>query len=574
MDSSAIPTDGPETVLGQAARRLKLRHSRTYVARAVASHPQPSSLLALVEVAKDLGIKVTPGRTEASELDGLTSPTIVHFDGAQGGGFGVFEGATDEGYRVWDSLHGVHVVARDAFLARWTGIVALLEREGAGAAEKGYLRNRLTEIVFSGYDPPALVANRAATLLRILFGALVIALLALSVSALNAQDRPAAIAVALLSLMGLGVTMVTAISIGAQEGSLSDRICARGKLVDCHSVLSSRYSRIFGISLSDIGVAFFGSVVMLAATGATGAPWVWPLLTLVYLASVPLSLVLVGVQVAMRQLCTLCLAVHTVNLSAATISWLWLRPGQWSVRGIATALLLMALYFCLLLFLAIPYFRKHQGLRVMVGKYRRISGSPFASLAEVLTEPEAALSVDDCAVALGGGTAEHEVVVFVHPSCGKCDPVLQQVWGLAQSGLVNAAVGLAPKDPEEPDRRACAAVVAAGLAHGPETLVGGYAAAKKRLRSMLHEDPVATLAEELSLEPASIEARLEEARRRTAGAEALVDEHAEGTPAVFFNSRLFRGELNHLVFLLQQHPELLAPTRVTAARASQEAPSS
>ena len=80
MASSRIPNDGPETALGHAVRRLRVRHSRTFVARAVASHPQPTSLLALVEVARDLGLEVTAGRAEPSALADTTSPAIVHFD--------------------------------------------------------------------------------------------------------------------------------------------------------------------------------------------------------------------------------------------------------------------------------------------------------------------------------------------------------------------------------------------------------------------------------------------------------------------------------------------------------------
>jgi uncharacterized membrane protein len=488
----------------------------------------------------------------------------VHFGGADGGGFGVLEAVTADGFKVWDSLNGLHVIERDVFLKEWSGVVALIERgEGAGAPEKGYVRNRITELVFSGYDPPALIGNRAASLLRVIFGALVVALVVLGVIALPTHDRAAAGAVALLSLVGLMVTIVTGVSIGAQDSSLSDRICARGRFVDCHSVLSSRYSRILGIPLSDIGIAFFGSVVLLIATGAIadgGA--VWPVVGLLYAASVPFSLTLVGVQIAMRQLCTLCLAVHIVNISAAAISWIWLRPEEWALGDVVPSLVLVALYFCLLLFLAIPYFRKHQGLRVLAGMHRRISGSPFASLAEILTEAPAALIAAECAVALDGPRAEHELAVFVHPSCGKCDPVLQQVRALAQAGMVTAHVGLAPKDPEESDRRACSAVIAVGLAHGPNRLVEAYAAAKKRLRALITGDPVEILTGELTIPRAPIDEALDEARRRTHRAEELVDAHAEGTPALFFNSRLYRGELAHLVFLLEHHPDLLAPTRL------------
>src|SRR5690242_12165339 len=118
MDRTGIPTDGPESALERIARRLHLHYSNTYVARAVARHPQPSSLLALVEVAATLGLKVTPGRTEVSELAGIEGPAIVHFDG----GFGVLESVSDEGFKVWDSRRGAHVIDRERFLQFWSGI--------------------------------------------------------------------------------------------------------------------------------------------------------------------------------------------------------------------------------------------------------------------------------------------------------------------------------------------------------------------------------------------------------------------------------------------------------------------
>ena len=563
MDSSGIPTDGPETVLGQVARRLRLRYSRTFVARAVARHPRSNSLLALVEVGKELGMKATAGQTDASALGELPVPMIVHFNGVQGGGFGVLEGVTADGCKVWDNTNGSHMIDRGVFLEHWSGIVATVERaESAGVREKGYLRNRVTEVVFSGYEPPAVVGHKGAAILRATLGALLAILLILAIAAQPVGDRPAAAVITLLSVVGLMVTIVTGVSIGAQDSTLSDRICARGRFVDCHSVLSSRYSRLFGVSLSDIGIAVFGAILLLIATGAVAIQdtGVWPVVALVYAASVPLSVILVGVQISMRQLCTLCLAVHAVNVMGAAVAWFWFRPGGRSFGDLVAPGLLLALYLFLILFLVIPYFRKHQGLRVLAGMHRRISGSPFASLAEILTEKPTGLLADLHGVPLGGPGTEHELVVFVHPSCGKCDSVFGEVRALVAGGLVRAYVGLAPKDPEEADRHACSAVVAVGLVLGPERLIEAYAAAKKQLRTLMTEDPVPILAAELSVSEAPVAEAIDAARRIVDRAEGFVDEHAEGTPAVFFNSRLYRGELGHLAFLLQHHPNLLAET--------------
>ena len=562
MDSPRIPADGPEAALARVARRMRLRYSRTHVARALAAHPQPNSLLALVETGPRLGLKLTPGKTEASELDDLGGPTIVHFTGknGDGGGFGVLEGVSADGFKVWDSRAGMQLLDREAFLQNWSGVVALVERgTEQGTPETGYLRTRLIEVFFNSIDPPALVGSKAATLLRAGMGALLAVSLTLSLLEVPAGDRVPAAAIMILSVIGLAVTIVTGISIAAQNSPIADRICSRGKYVDCHSVLSSRYSRIMGIPLSDIGIAMFGSILLLFATGAVADQTrVLPLIAAVYAATVPFSLLLIGVQVAMRQLCTLCLAVHTVNLTSALIAWLWLRPARWSFGEVAPVALLLALYFVLLLLLAIPYFRKHQGLSVIAGMHRKISSSPFAALAEILTDPPLELSASECAVALEGPAALHELTIFVHPSCGKCDSIFREVRAFVEAGLVEAHVGVAPKDPDETDRRACSAIVAVGLVD-PTRMAEAYGAAKKNLRAMTTADPVEVLATELSIARSSIEASMAEARQRVDQGEAFVDAHAEGTPAVFIDTRLYRGDLTHLAFLLQQHPDLLEP---------------
>lgn len=561
MDSSGIPTDGPETILGQAARRLKLRYSRTFVARKVAGHRQPSSLLALVETANELGMKATAGQMDPEDLDDLSGPTIVHFSGVEGGGFGLLEKVDGNAITIWDSVHGLHQVDRKSFLAHWSGIVALIEPgDDPGPRETGYLRNRATEFIFSGYEPPAVVGSRAANFLRALFGVLLVAVVVLAVAKLPDDVTAPAAVLTLLTLIGLGVTVVTGISIGAQDSSFSSKVCGGGKYVNCQSVLSSRYSRIFGIPLSDLGIAFYGSLVLLIATDAIGAQAnVWSVVALAYALAIPFALVLIGVQIGMRQLCTLCLAVHTVNIAGAIVAWTWLRPSiSWD--DLVGPALVTALFLLMILFLGIPYFRKHQGLRILAGMHRRISSSPFASLAELLTEPPVEERPAELALPMNEPMSAHTLVIFVNPTCNKCDPALRQVQVLAERGSARVLVGLAPKDPDEDERDLCTSVLAVGLARGSSALIGAYRASKQRMRSMLDDDPLEVLTRSLDISKEELTKVWDRARAFALQAEELVGEHAEGTPAVFFNGRLFRGELSHLAFLLERHPDLLEQT--------------
>jgi uncharacterized membrane protein len=562
-------TDGPEASLARVVRRLRLPYSRAFVARRVAAHEHSQSLLAVVEVAPSVGLKVTPAEVEDAALEELPLPLIVHFQSAHGGGFGVLEKVTPRGFETWDATNGRRTIPRDVFRAHWTGVVGLVERRARGDAvrEPHHLRNRLSESIF-GTAQPLGMTGMGASGLRVLVAAVLATLVTMALADGAGDERVPGAIVALLAAAGLGVAVVAALATSSQSNPLSARICARGRLVDCHSVLTSQYSRVFGIPLSDVGIAFFGAILMvLASTAATGPrPETWGVVGVAFAASVPLSLALIAVQVKMRRLCTLCLGVHVVVLSSTALLWTTLRPARWAALPVTSTALLFALFFLVALFLAVPYFRKAQGLELVSGMHRRISGSPYASLAGLVTETPSGVRGAEVGIALGANAAPHELIALVHPSCNRCTPVMQEVAALARSGLVDAFVGLVPKDPTDADRDACAAVVAAGAALGPDRLYDAYTAAKQNLAAMTTGDPVQVLAAELQARGEDLHSAFGEARARVEQSEKLVDVHADGTPALFFDGRLYRGPLAHLATLLTNHAAVLEPLRLDGER--------
>lgn len=565
MSHPALPADGPEAVLLHLLRRFRVPHQRGYVSRAVANHPRPNSLLALVEVATGAGLTVKPYRADASALDDLSPPMVVHVgDDASVGGFGVIEAVTEDGVEVWDSAGGRRRIDREAFVEHWSGIVAVVEpdsarRHGSGA----YLRSRVADVLWGALSPPAVTGGPAALVLRAAVGGLVAVLVALAVAARPPNERAAAVALAVLTGIGLGLTLLMSASMG--EGTpFASRVCARGRLVDCENVLSSRYARIFGIPLSDIGIAVFGGLLLLLAAGAVAdhpAP-TWTAAAAVYILAAPLALLLVGAQLAIRRLCSLCLAVHAVVLAGAAVGWLVFRPDGWVPRATPAALL-GTLCFLLVLFFGIPYVRTSRGLALLATRHHRASASPFAALAQVLTEAPTGIRGPECGVALAGSGAPHEVVVFVHPSCTGCDPVLREIRSIVTDPQARVFVALAPKDPGGPDGRMCEAIVAAGVALGAERMLEAYAAAKTHLRGMAREDPLDVIAAECGVSRDAIAAALEEARRLVRRADELAADHVEGTPAVFLDGRPYQGWLAHLGVLLAHHPDLLEPLTST-----------
>ena len=437
MENQTIPNDGPEAALARIVRKLRLPYSRTFVAGNVARHSKPNSLLALVEVGEQVGVKTRPAQIEDSAFDQLDLPLLVHFKGADSGGFGVLERVTPEAFHVWDSSAGLRPMPRELFFDHWSGVVALVERgESRTLKEKGYVKQRVLDWVFSGWDAPEVVAGGKALAIRIALGLVVLALWVLGLWNVPSSERVPVALLGVLSLVGLAVTVVTAVSIGSESG-LSDRVCKKGKYVDCHGVLSSRYSRIFGIPFADIGIAFFASTFLLSATGAAlefyANLWV---VAVAFAVSIPISLALIGAQIGMRQLCTLCLAVHVTNFCAAAVSWLWLQPAASSLRDGVVAFLWFGFLFALVLFFVVPLFKKHQGMVVLAGMHRRISSSPFASLAELLTERPTGVAAGACGLAVNAAGSDSSRSSVLGP------PVVQQV-------RPRVAGGFCP-DPVEP----------------------------------------------------------------------------------------------------------------------------
>lgn len=561
-----VPADDPAAVLFRLVRRAKLPYSNRFVSNAVASHPQPQSLLSLVQVAPHLGLSVTAAKVEPAGLDDLHLPAVVHF-ATGGGGFGVLESVTPGHVELWDSRNGRRRVDRTAFLQAWSGIVALAQNDDSQRkTEPGARKQRMIEALGGGIARPDLAGKPEGPVLAAVTAALIGILVVAAVAGHSASTRWAAALLVALSLAGAGIGAVLSYATAGMTANVNVPGCPRGKLVNCESVLNSVYSKVRGIPMSDFGTSFFTAALLVVATAAafpSGAV-PWTALGYAYFAAVPAALLLVGAQFAMRKFCTMCLVVHGLVVAGAAVSSTF--AGEAGPGEVLRALLLFAFYFSIVLFAAIPFFTRARRTRQMIETQHRVSGSPFATLAHLSTETPAPLRGPECGVRLPGPPSPHELVLFAHPTCKQCSHEIKEVAGLAAAGMSEVYVTLLPRYPEGDERRVCEAILAAGLAGGPQTFLGAFFYAKNRFMALMEEDFVAQIAGETSLERDAIESRIETARKMIAHTDAVAEGRVDGTPAMFFDARLYpyAVPLDHLTLLLQKHSELL-PQRPGAA---------
>jgi uncharacterized membrane protein len=554
-----VPTDEPSVVLLRLVRKMRLPYSARLVSAAVAAHPQPQSLLALVQVAPGLGLRITAARVEPEGLRDLQLPAIAHFSGDPGG-FGVVERVGTSSVEVWDGRNGRRSVPLDEFLAHWSGIVALAERDPSGQkTERGYRQQRLAE-AFAGR--PGTRPDLAMQPLLAALAGLVAVLILAALWRHPAATRTAAVGVTLVTLAGFAVSAVLSRASADQSTNVNVPGCPRGKLVNCESVLSSQYAKIRGVPMSDVGTGFFGAL-LLAIAASAAAPGLAPgaLTAFAYLLAVPAALALIGAQVVMRRFCTLCLGVHALVLLGAVASWPFFDVG-WRGATVASGAGLLLVFGAAVTFLGIPFLSRHARTQQLIERQQRLATSPFTTLAYVLTEPPSPVRGDECGFRLPGPAAAHEVVLFAHPNCGQCAQTIQEMTALAEAGTIAAYVTILPRFPHEgPERRACEAVVAAGVAFGPAALLHAYFYAKKSFGALMNGDALGLVANEISVRRDALEERVGEARTMIERTERLAEGRIEGTPAVFFDGRLYpyNTPVSHLTGLLARHPELLPP---------------
>lgn len=563
-----VPADDPGVVLLRLVRKAKLPYSSRFVSGAVSSHPQPQSLLSLVQVAPFVGLRVTALKVEPEGLDDLQLPAVVHF-AAGPGGFGILERVSDAHVELWDSHNGRRRVERSAFLVAWSGIAALAERDDSQRKpEPGYRKQRLVEALGGPLGRPDLAGQPEGRVLAGATGTLVALLAAVAVAGHPASTRWLAALVVALAVAGVCIGAILSYASAATTVDVNVPGCPRGKFVDCESVLNSEYSKLRGLPLADFGTSFFGAVLGLAATASLFPQSAVPWTTLAYahLAALPAALLLVGAQVVMRRFCTMCLVVHVLVLVGAAASWTFAGdvPFADALRGLA----LFALYFSIVLFAAIPFFQRERRTRRMLEAQLRVAGSPFATLAHLTTEAPAPLRGAQCGIRLPGPPAAHELVLFAHPTCKQCTHVIREISELAASGATEVFVTILPRYGDGDERRVCEAVLAVGVAAGPAAFLRAFYFAKKGFVGLMEVDFVGEVAAAASVPRQSLEAQLERARQMIAHTDAVAENRVEGTPALFFDARHYpySAPVGHLAALLAKHPDLLPPRPGAPAR--------
>lgn len=135
------------------------------------------------------------------------------------------------------------------------------------------------------------------------------------------MTRPSAIAGLVLTLIGLGDSIYLAYEHATANASMA---CSGHGAVDCVKVTTSSYSKLSGIPVAYLGVAFFAAALGLAMVALIGAPRMALLAENARLAATGIGVAMVAylvwAEVQVGAICLWCTGVHLVTLALFVLS--------------------------------------------------------------------------------------------------------------------------------------------------------------------------------------------------------------------------------------------------------------
>jgi uncharacterized membrane protein/predicted double-glycine peptidase len=563
-------------VLGAVIRRSGGRADAALLASRFELHDDPSSLLALVAVAREWGFSARAFQGERENLGDVPLPAVVHLRSVlEGeGSFAVLVGVEADGYELEDPAgSGTRRLSAEAFSAAWTGVVVTFARTETAA------------------DPPRqpgvfsrwLVQLRADRQAGALAAARVLATIGVVAAALAATmrlDAGAGVAVGAAALVAMDVLIVATCivlfhasrrtRVPSATPRLAQRICGRGGVGDCEGVLGSKWARIGGFDLPVIGLAFAASNILVAAVTVLAPPSValvaFAWIAAAHLLAAPASLFFIGLQVwPLRRFCPLCMTVHAGVLLGATLLAL-LGPMAWNVRAPSMLPILAIAHgvaFLAIAGLVVPLLEL--GLETRASRVRLgwIAATPWGALAEAAGRTRAFSAPPVSAFQIGAAGGSFRIDALVHPFCTGCGPVVDGLVAMTErrAESVEVAFHLAPRDPKDPgDRALCAGISAIALIAGGDQTVHVFRAIKSDPRKYLEiarggADRVVASFLPPTVEVASVLTAAIEAVER---ASDLADALRSGTPTLLVNGRVWESTLDDLDAMIDQHPDVVA----------------
>ncbi len=208
-----------------------------------------------------------------------------------------------------------------------------------------------------------------------------------------------------------------------KTAGISNALCSLSKKDGCDAVTSSKYSKIFGISWSEIGFLYFLISLTILAYGlfsGQGSFWVIKYLAI---GVVPYTLFSIYTQWKLiKNWCPICLGVQVVLL-IESIFWLLPVVSEQTIHLFSNELFV---YVSIILFIVISFYSiksligdKYK-LREYSAALKRLQKHPEVFQAILAGQIPAIEGWEDIAITVGPTNADYKILKICNPYCNPC----------------------------------------------------------------------------------------------------------------------------------------------------------
>jgi uncharacterized membrane protein len=397
------------SILHLLTSRLHVPVSRRAMSAAVEAHSQPFSLACLRQALAQWRVDSLAVQLPAQDLAEVPLPAIAHL---HSGNFVLLTRA-EAGRVVYQDVKGNTIKASlTDFDQAWSGKLLLAEAQ-AQAGEPTYRQSRYQEQL-------ALARN-------ITCWVLLVALFLWPVW-LAVNSAAWAILVWWVSkVAGLATSILLLLSQLAPNQGLAKRLCDLRPGISCQNVLTSQAATWFGfLSMTDLGLLYFGSGVLAICLGWLANIQVLPWLALLNLLALPYTVFSIWYQWrVVKSWCPLCLAVQALLWLEFGAAWwggagFWPQPTAWA-GGLTSGAL--AAGICLVIRPLLGLAGQVAPLRGALAKFKYHPAWFRAALLEQAPLPP----LPPEPILLGNAEAKWRVVMFSSPHCPPCGQAHQQL---------------------------------------------------------------------------------------------------------------------------------------------------
>lgn len=409
----AEPLDNCVYMVYRFCRLSGVAVSRTFIRQQLERHPDYPSLLAVTDVLNELNMENVSLRVSVDQLEQLSPPFMAHLMVNGDDYFTIVSHASEQvGYI--DPVSDRYVMAgRDQFAKIFTGFVLLADGE-AGIPEKDFaLRVREERLQLLSFGVPVVL---------VLLGALTLSCLTF---AMTGFARWAPVSYFLLGLVGAAISALLVWYDVDRHNPMLQKVCAAGKQVDCHEVLDTAQSSLFGIKWSVIGFAYFSGILVYLAAAGMGALAIAETLGWFSVAAFPYTVFSLYFQARVaRKWCLLCLAVQGVLVLQCVAAFYAGFPQRFpsTAPGIAAVLgvVLPMLLILVLLHVLVVNSRQMREARSLKLELYRLKHRPEVFNALLSKQQGTRRPPRDMGIRIGNPDARHTIIKVCNPFCGPC----------------------------------------------------------------------------------------------------------------------------------------------------------